>query len=235
MSDIRARITSLVEAASAGSVWVPTDFAHLGTRDAIDKTLQRLVANGTLRRIDRGLYDRPIINKLTKRPTVPDYRAVLDAIARRDRLRMLVDGMTAANDLGLTDAVPARVTIHTDARRRAVQLDNLQIHFKHTAPSRLYWAGHPAMRVVQALHWLKDTLPTDGDRIRTRINALLSDQKYGTAMTHDLAQGFAHLPAWMQEFLRSIPVFDPGLVAPSQSSTSDQPKRAPAMAGLGSL
>ncbi len=74
---------------------------------------------------------------------------------------MLVDGMTAANDLGLTDAVPARVTIHTDTRRRAIQLDNLVIDFKQTAPSRLYWAGRPAMRVVQALHWLKDTLVSE--------------------------------------------------------------------------
>lgn len=50
---------------------------------------------------------------------------------------------------------PAHVTIHTDARRRAIKLDKLTIDFKQTAPSRLYWAGRPAMRVVQALHWLK--------------------------------------------------------------------------------
>jgi hypothetical protein len=56
---------------------------------------------------------------------------------------MLVDGMTAANDLGLTDAVPARVTVHTDARRRSIRLDNLVIEFKMTAPSRLYLGGVP--------------------------------------------------------------------------------------------
>ncbi len=37
--------------------------------------------------------------------------------ARRDQLRLLEDGMTAANDLGLTGALPARVTIHIDGRR----------------------------------------------------------------------------------------------------------------------
>jgi hypothetical protein len=40
--------------------------------------------------------------------------------------------------------LPARVTIHTDTRRRAIQLDKLTIEFKQTAPSRLYWAGRPA-------------------------------------------------------------------------------------------
>lgn len=89
--------------------------------------------------------------------------------------------MTAANDLGLTDAVPARVTIHTDARRRSIKLDQLAIDFKHTAPSRLYWAGRPAMRVVQALHWLKDTLATDRQRVLDKLTKVLVDPQYGDA------------------------------------------------------
>jgi hypothetical protein len=158
---------------------------------------------------------------------------VLDAIARRDQLRLLVDGMTAANDLGLTDAVPARVTIHTDARRRAVQLDNLQIDFKQTAPSRLYWAGRPAMRVVQALHWLKDTLPDDGDRVCARLQSVLTDPKHGRAIAYDLAQGFAHVPTWMQEFLRSVPAFDPGLVDSPLLRVSEEPGENPVQTDAG--
>lgn len=179
MSDLKSTVASLLKADGASRVWVPMDFAPYGNRDAIDKTLQRMVRDGELRRIDRGLYDRPTINRLTKRPTSPNYCAVADAIARRNQLRLLVDGMTAANDLGLTDAVPARVTIHTDARRRAVKLDNLAIEFKQTAPSRLYWAGRPAMRVVQALHWLKDTLATDRPRILSKLGKLLADPVHG--------------------------------------------------------
>ncbi len=156
-----------------------------------------------------------MINRLTKRPTVPDYREVLDALTRRDGIRMLVDGMTAANDLSLTDAVPARVTIHTDTRRRTIQLDNLVIEFKLTAPSRLYWAGRPAMRVVQALHWLKDTLPRDGDAVASRLGAILSDSKNGPAVADDVRQGFGVLPAWMQDFLRTVPGFNPQVPAPA--------------------
>jgi hypothetical protein len=209
MSDLKSTVTSLVKADGASRVWVPMDFAPYGNRDAIDKTLQRMVRDGELRRIDRGLYDRPTINRLTKRPTSPDYRAVVDAIARRDQLRLLVDGMTAANDLGLTDAVPARVTIHTDARRRSVKLDNLVIEFKQTAPSRLYWAGRPAMRVVQALHWLKDTLATDRPRILSKLSKLLADPVHGDALRKDLLEGFSTLPTWMQSLVRELPEFDP--------------------------
>lgn len=209
MSDLKSAVISLVNADGTSHVWVPTDFAAFGSRDAVDKTLQRMVRDGELRRIDRGLYDRPTINRLTKRPTNPDYRAVVDAIARRDQLRLLVDGMTAANDLGLTDAVPARVTIHTDARRRAVRLDNLVIEFKQTAPSRLYWAGRPAMRVVQALHWLKDTLATDRQRILSKLSKLLADPVHGDAIRKDLLEGFSTLPTWMQSLVRELPGCDP--------------------------
>ncbi len=213
MSDLKSAVLSLVRADRASRVWVPTDFAVFGGRDAVDKTLQRLVRDGELRRIDRGLYDRPTINSLTKRPTSPDYRAVVDAIARRDQLRLLVDGMTAANDLGLTDAVPARVTIHTDARRRSVKLDNLVVEFRQTAPSRLFWAGRPAMRVVQALHWLKDTLVTDRQRILSKLSTLLADPVHGDALRKDLLEGFSALPTWMQGLVRELPRCDPQTAA----------------------
>ncbi|MDO9202485.1 MAG: DUF6088 family protein [Hydrogenophaga sp.] len=209
MSNLKSAVVSLVKTGEPSHVWVPTDFSAFGSRDAVDKTLQRLVHDGELRRIDRGLYDRPTINRLTQRPTSPDYRAVIDAIARRDQLRMLVDGMTAANDLGFTDAVPARVTVHTDARRRAVKLDNLIIEFKQTAPSRLYWAGRPAMRVVQALYWLKDTLVTDRPRILSKLSALLADPIHGDVVRKDLLEGFSTLPTWMQNLVRELPGCNP--------------------------
>jgi len=209
MSEVKSNISALIEAAGSGQVWVPTDFAQLGSRDAIDKTLQRMVRAGVLRRIDRGLYDRPTLNSLTKRPTTPDYRAVVEAIARRDQLRLLVDGMTAANDLGLTDALPARVTGHTDTRRRAIQLDKLNIEFKQTAPSRLYWAGRPAMRVVQALHWLKDTLDSERSLILNKLTKALADPIHGAPIRQDLLNGFNVLPAWMQSLVRELPGCDP--------------------------
>lgn len=233
MSDIRDRITTLIDGTGPGHVWVPADFASLGNRDVIDKTLQRMVANGDLRRIDRGLYDRPAMNKLTKRPAASDYRAVVDALARRDQSRLLVDGMTAANDLGLTDAVPARVTLYTDARRRSIQLDNLTIDFKLAAPSRLYWAGRPAMRVVQALHWLQDMLPTDGDRIRKMLTRILDDTQHGSAIRDDLSQGFSALSGWMQAYLRTIPGFDPAFAGSGPVPPRRKPpptRKSPSMA-----
>ena len=204
-TDLRSRLLTRV-ATSPDEVWTPGDFADLGTRAAVDKTLQRLVAAGDLRRVDRGLYDRPRKNQLTGRTTVPDYRAVIRAVTRRDQARAVIDGMTAANDLGLTTAVPARIEVLVDARLKPIKLGSQEIIFKSAAPSRLYWAGRPAMRVVQALHWMQDMLTQDSERQRVQdaLGRTLADPRHGQAIRDDLRAGLSALPIWMQEFLRGL-------------------------------
>ena len=203
--DLRSRLLARVDTAPA-EVWTPGDFADLGSRAAVDKTLQRLVAAGELRRIDRGLYDRPRSSKLTGKPTVPDYRAVIRAVTRRDQVRVVVDGMTAANDLGLTTAVPARIEVLIDARLKPIKLGKQVIHFKPAAPSRLYWAGRPGMRVVQALYWLQDIMRTEEDRrsVENLLRKLFVDPQHGKEMRDDLRAGLAAMPIWMQDFLRPL-------------------------------
>ena len=204
-TDLRSKLLARV-ASQPDEVWTPADFADLGGRAAIDKTLQRLAAAGELRRIDRGLYDRPRKNSLTGQPTVPDYRAVIRAVTRREQARAVVDGMTAANDLGLTTAVPARIEVLVDARLKPIKLGKQEIHFKFAAPSRLYWADRPAMRVVQALYWMQDMLSHDDerDRVGDVLRRLFADPKHGKAIRDDLRAGLSALPIWMQEFLRDL-------------------------------
>jgi hypothetical protein len=76
-----------------------------------------------------------VVNSLTKKPSAPQTRAIIDAVARRDQARFVVDGMTAANDLGLTTAIPAQVTVLTDARLRPLQLGAQQIRLRQAAIS----------------------------------------------------------------------------------------------------
>ena len=212
ISDMNAKLPSLkalmldrIAQGVVGAVWTPTDFLDLGGRDAVDKTLQRLVKWDELRRIDRGLYDKPQFNSLTQQQSAPNPRAVIDAVARRDQIRVLVDGMTAANDLGFTNAVPAKIVVHSEARPKSIKLGNLAITFKQTAASKLHWAGRPAMRVIQALHWLRDTMSGDDDaQWRQRLAALLADPVHGASLRADLADGLMTLPAWMQDMLRPL-------------------------------
>lgn len=209
MADARSHAalpTQILDRVSAepAKVWTPGDFADAGSREAVDKALQRLAKSGELRRIERGLYDKPRLNRLTGKPSAPDYRAVIEAVARRDKARFVVDGMTAANTLGLTNAVPAKIEILVDARLKPIELGNQKIVFKHAAPSRLYWAGRPGMYLVQALHWVHDAMQgeTERSKIDRIIRKLLTDSNEGPKLTEDLRIGLSAMPIWMQDILR---------------------------------
>lgn len=218
---VQSAIQDRIATAAPNYVWTPGDFTDLGTREAVDTALHRLVAGSTLRRLGRGLYDVPRINSLTNKPTSPNPRDVIDALSRKGNVRVLVDGITAANDLGLTDAVPARISVFTDGRLQPIKLDNLTITFRYASPSRLYWAGRPAMRFVQALYWLRDMLPADDGRLRKRLRKLLNDPLNGGVLQQDLQDGWTALPDWMRVVLRDLSgglaPADSGIKAPSKS------------------
>lgn len=202
--NLKSRILDWIEA-QPGKVWTSVDFLDLGPRAAVQKALQRLVRTQDLWRVNHGLYHRsPRINRLTGKPVIPDHNAIINAVARRDQSRVVIDGLTAANDLGLTTAVPARITVLADARLRPIRLGKQQIRFQAAAPSRLYWAGHPAMRIVQALYWLQDLRGPDRATIMQRLRTILSEPNHGPTLHNDLRQGLHTLPTWMQSIVRDL-------------------------------
>lgn len=186
MPSAQSQILQRMMGGPARTVWTANSYFDIASRDSVDKALQWLVAHEFIRRIDRGLYDIPRVSSLTGKPSPPDQMAFIDAVSARDGARMLVDGITAANALGLTNAVPAHITVLTDARRQSIRLGNLDIVFKNAAPSKLAWAGRPAANIVQALGWLRDVLATDSDRVISRLKAILSDSAHGQAIRDDL-------------------------------------------------
>ena len=112
---IEADIARRVRRSKPGTVFTPALFASLGSRAAIDKAMQRLVARRELRRLSRGLYDKPRQDTLLG-TLWPSVEAIVAALTGKDKLRLLPTGAHAANLLGLSDQVPARVEFLTDAR-----------------------------------------------------------------------------------------------------------------------
>ena len=105
-----------------------------------------------------------------------------------------------------TTAVPARIEVLVDARLRPIRLGNQTIHFKTAAPSRLFWAGRPAMQIVQALYWMQDILRDANERQRAMqiLRKVLDDPIGGSATRDDLQKGFSALPIWMQQFVAEL-------------------------------
>lgn len=98
------------------------------------------------------------------------------------------------------------------------------------------------MRVVQALHWLKDLIPSDRDGIMMRLKRILNNPDSGSAIRDDLKDGLPAMPIWMQspvrELLAAPPIEDKNNrkvnhpAAVSAAKRSRRSVRAPRRTGL---
>lgn len=193
------RIMKRVSAHDSGK-WVctPKDFLDFGSREAVDQALYRLVKAGQLRRVGHGLYDMPRISEVLKRPAPVNLDAAIAALVRRYGVRIMPDGLVAANQLGLTNAVPARASYVTDGHTRTLKIDGRTVRFRHAGPSVMQWAGKPAAPVVQALRWLGPDAATDA-RVVSRLKHILPDD-----VKRDLFQNSRYLPGWALPLARTI-------------------------------
>ena len=183
-----------------GGRWVctPKDFLDLGSRDAVDQAVSRLAKAGRLRRVGHGLYAAPRISPLLNGPAPVDLDAAIAALARRDGVRIMPDGLVAANQLGLTNAVPANASYVTDGHSRTLKIDGRTVQFRHAGPSVMRWAGRPAAPVVQALRWLGPRVAADGEIVSTLSRHLPNNVKV------DLLRNLRDLPGWALPLGRSI-------------------------------
>src|SRR3954467_8197709 len=116
--DIRNRI----KLAGPGKVFTPKDFLDLASRDATDQALSRLVRQGLLQRLGRGLYYSPRRNDALGVDVPPDLDEIADAVGRQTGSRLAPSGAVAANRLGLSTQLPAKPVYFSDGRTRQVRV-----------------------------------------------------------------------------------------------------------------
>ena len=153
--------TFLILRAGARSIWL---FASLTRR-------------GIIRRVRRGLYDMPRVNPALGGELSPDIDEAGRAIARRQRWKIVPEGAWAANLLGLSTQVPAKIIYLTDGPNKEVPIGRRTIYFKHARPKVMAGLGGKFALVVQALRHLgkEGVGPTEIEnfepRYRRRENA----------------------------------------------------------------
>lgn len=198
MSNLPSRILEFIRKRGRGKVFTSKDFLDLGTREAVDQALSRLARAGDVRRLGRGLYDRPRRNETLGIELPPEADQVARALGRRTGHRMVPSGAVAANALGLSTQVPAKPTYLTDGRSREVRIGNTVFILRHAAAKDLPLGRPLSAQVIQALHLLgKDAVDEETvGRLRRRLSAreqqeLLEDARYATEWIAAVARQIA--------------------------------------------
>jgi hypothetical protein len=189
MQTLPKQILEHVAGLPEGAVLSAKELLHLGNRAALDQALSRLARRGQLQRAGRGVYVRPIETRFGIR--APSTEKVVEAIASLRGETVVSHGAAAANALGLTTQVPARVVYLTSGRSRHLKLGAQVVELKHAPGWQLIKAGEPAGEAVRALAWLG---PAHAPEALKTLKRKLSESEFRA-----LGATRHVLPGWLAE------------------------------------
>jgi len=197
MQSLDAKMRKRIKEQGRGWCFTPNAFLDLSSNDAVWVALSRLVQKGFARRLARGLYDYPRLHpKLGL--LAPDPDTVAKALASRDAIRLQPSAAYAANLLGLSEQVPARVIFLTDGPARSVKLGSREIILKNTTPRNMATAGRISGTVIQALRFIGQKQINDAHigQLRALLSAgdkvlLRKDRIYAPGWMHTIIDAIA--------------------------------------------
>jgi len=149
-NQLQFRILDRIENNQFG-VFMLTDFLDLASYEAIKKSLQRLEQSGQIRRLCRGIYDKPKFNQKFQMFEAPNIDNIAKAIAYRYNWRICPSGNFALNLLGLSTQIPAQYIYISDGPYKNYNVMGTDIVFKHVAHREISGYSNITHLVLQAI------------------------------------------------------------------------------------
>lgn len=170
-----------------GEPFTNKQFLKLGPRTSVDKALSRLVKEGSIERITRGVFMRPKESPFIGK-TMPDISKVVEVMAKDHGETVQVHGAEAARQFKLSTQVPTIHVFYTSGPSRKLKIGKLSVVLKHTSQRKLLLAGKRAGLALSALWYLgKENVNT---KTLHAIQAGLSEKEFETLKNTDM-------PIWM--------------------------------------
>ena len=196
MADTKRQVLERIIKNGEGWTFTPASFADVADPRVIGVVLGRLTKEKKIQRIARGLYSFP-----KQHPKFgalhPEIQEIVEAIARKDNLRVIASGAYAANLLGLSEQVPAKIVFLTDGKSRKVKIGKNTIELKKASPKQLSLSGTEAGIVIQALRYI-------GKNYIDKVLSKKLRDKLSRKTKKTLLEHLAAVPAWMRPVLKEI-------------------------------
>ena len=196
MQTVENKTLSRIYGKKRGWVFTPAHFLDLGSYDSVTRALKSLCDRNLIRRLARGLYDYPRQHeKLGDLAPSPDD--IAHALAGKDSLRIQPSGAYAANILGLSEQIPAKIVFLTDGTNRKITVGKQEIVLKQTTPKNMATAGRLSGIVIHALKHIgkKHVNKKHVELLRNRLTKEDLEQ---------LLKDIRYAPAWIGDIIRKL-------------------------------
>ncbi len=196
MQSIHSQLEDKILSLKKGAIVFVSDFAEFGTAENVKKVLLRLEKKQLLVRLAHGIYLYPKIDKELG-ILYPSTESIAEAIAKRDKIRIIPTSIYALQQLGISTQIPMNVIYLTDGAPRKIKVGKRTITFKKTAPKNLAIKNKVLSNIVQGLKELGKENITD--EIRQKINQAL--QKVPVEI---LKEEILNAPVWVRNEVLSL-------------------------------
>ena len=191
------KIQERIVVADEGSIFVNSDFADIADTETVRRNLNRLVKSGILRRILKGVYEKPEYSEMLKEYVATDPHAVAKALARSYRWTIAPCGDTALNLLGLSTQVTAVWSYISDGPYKTYEWNSTKLEFKHRTNKEITGLSYMTILVIQALKTLGKANVTSKtvQMLKSRL-----DERDKIAMLKEATQS----TDWVYDIIRQI-------------------------------
>lgn len=184
-------IRGYIEGLPAGEPFTTAALLRFGTRAAVDQNLTRLVRSGTIERVARGVFVRPVVNEYVGKVATEPAK-IAEAVAQSSGSAIKVHGAEAARRFQLTTQTPVQPVYWTSGPSREIKVGQTKIRLRHAGSKKLALAGRPAGTALAALWYLGKEQVTPA--VIAQIKSRLSEPEFEA-----LRAETGSMPAWMSD------------------------------------
>lgn len=173
-----------------GSLFVVSDFLHLGSYEAVKRALARMAKTPNITRVMRGLYQKADT-------TPPSPFDVAFALARQHAWTIVPSGDTALILLGFKQSSDPAIEFISDGPYRKIQYDDKTIFFKHRMKREITPLSFQSALIVEGLNAIGEEHLKEAHR--RHLRKLLTTKQLAT-----LKKETQRARVWIQQFIQTL-------------------------------
>lgn len=195
-NSVMEQISKRIDGLPARSAFVASDFTDIADYQNAKKCLLRLEGEKRVRRVLRGVYDKPYFSSILNEFSAPDLEEIARAIARNYSWQIAPTGVTSLNLLGLSTQVVSAIEYYSSGQYKNYEVGKMEIRFIHRSSKELLNLSYESALVVSAI---KELGPEIDEGHIVKIKSRLSDKSKAR-----LLEESARVTKWIYEVIKRI-------------------------------
>jgi len=171
-SGYQKKIESRIEKYDIGTAFSASDFLDIAEMNTVNQILFRLSNSGKIRRLIKGIYDKPGYSKIIKEYSAPMIDKVASALAKKFNWMIAPAGDVALNLLHVTTQIPVCWDYVSDGPNREYEIDRIHLRFRHIMPREINGYHTITVMTIQGIRAIGKNKVSDENinRMRTALN-----------------------------------------------------------------